>query len=94
MSLIKCPDCGKDVSDKASACPSCGAPIAAAEHDAKHFRWSLLSMCMILAGAFLTMAASSAADPESPSGTIGLILTIAGVVTFVANQFRTHPHRR
>jgi hypothetical protein len=51
-------------------------------------------MCMILAGAFLTMAASSAADPESPSGTIGLILTIAGAVTFVANQFRTHPHRR
>ncbi len=26
MALIKCNDCGKDMSKKASACPSCGAP--------------------------------------------------------------------
>lgn len=27
MSLIKCKECGTDVSDKASACPNCGCPI-------------------------------------------------------------------
>lgn len=27
MALIKCPECGKEVSDKAGACPSCGYPI-------------------------------------------------------------------
>ena len=27
MALIKCPECGKDVSDKASACIHCGCPI-------------------------------------------------------------------
>jgi hypothetical protein len=27
MSLIKCPECGKDMSDKAPSCPSCGCPI-------------------------------------------------------------------
>lgn len=27
MALIKCSECGKEVSDKASACPNCGAPI-------------------------------------------------------------------
>lgn len=27
MSLIKCTECGKEVSDKATACPNCGAPI-------------------------------------------------------------------
>lgn len=26
--LIKCPECGKDVSDKAPTCPHCGVPIA------------------------------------------------------------------
>ena len=26
MSLIKCPECGKEISDKASACPNCGCP--------------------------------------------------------------------
>lgn len=28
MSLIKCPECGKEVSDRANACPNCGYPIA------------------------------------------------------------------
>lgn len=28
MALIKCEDCGRDVSDRAPACPNCGAPVA------------------------------------------------------------------
>jgi cytochrome c biogenesis protein CcdA len=27
MALIKCPECGGEVSDKARACPHCGAPL-------------------------------------------------------------------
>ena len=27
MALIKCPECGKQVSSKAPTCPNCGAPI-------------------------------------------------------------------
>ena len=27
MAMIKCPECGKDVSDKAKCCPNCGYPI-------------------------------------------------------------------
>ncbi len=27
MALIKCPECGRDISDTASACPGCGAPV-------------------------------------------------------------------
>ena len=30
MALIECPECKKQVSDKAPACPQCGAPIVAA----------------------------------------------------------------
>lgn len=29
MSMIKCPECGKEISDKASACPNCGYPLTA-----------------------------------------------------------------
>lgn len=28
MALIQCPECGREVSDKAKACPGCGYPIA------------------------------------------------------------------
>ena len=31
MALIKCPECGKEISNKAIACPSCGCPIASLE---------------------------------------------------------------
>lgn len=27
MALIKCPECGKEISDKAGTCPNCGCPI-------------------------------------------------------------------
>ena len=27
MAIIKCPECGKEVSDRAAACPGCGYPI-------------------------------------------------------------------
>jgi len=29
VSLIKCPECGTDVSDAAAACPKCGHPLKA-----------------------------------------------------------------
>lgn len=28
MALIKCTECGKEVSDKANACPGCGCPLS------------------------------------------------------------------
>ena len=27
MAMIKCTECGKEMSDKASVCPNCGCPI-------------------------------------------------------------------
>ena len=30
MALIKCSECGREISDKASSCPNCGAPVKAA----------------------------------------------------------------
>lgn len=31
MALIKCPECGKEISDRAVSCPHCGFPIAGSE---------------------------------------------------------------
>lgn len=32
MALIKCPECGKEISDKASSCPNCGCPVTTKEN--------------------------------------------------------------
>lgn len=37
MTLMICPECGKEISDKASACPSCGANVAALKRAALPF---------------------------------------------------------
>ena len=31
MALINCPECGKEISEKAKSCPHCGCPIEASE---------------------------------------------------------------
>lgn len=33
MALIKCPDCGKEISSRAKSCPNCGCPIAEANSE-------------------------------------------------------------
>jgi len=38
MALIKCPECGKEISDKASACPNCGYPMNRAEIETEEDR--------------------------------------------------------
>lgn len=32
MSMIICPECGKEISDKASSCPNCGNPLSKNEN--------------------------------------------------------------
>ena len=36
MALIKCKECGHEVSDRASACPNCGCPIASEQPEAQN----------------------------------------------------------
>lgn len=31
MALINCPECGKEISDKAPACPNCGCPLSVSQ---------------------------------------------------------------
>ena len=35
MALIKCPECGRDISDKANACVHCGYPLSKAADNAE-----------------------------------------------------------
>ena len=33
MALIHCPECGREISDQAAACPGCGFPLSPVEPD-------------------------------------------------------------
>lgn len=51
MSLIKCPECGKEISDKATICPNCGYPITntnCTDHDSGTNDTGLLISSIVL----------------------------------------------
>ena len=65
MALIKCTECGHEVSDKASMCPNCGCPIeslGAAQEEViyeepkkkKGWIWALIValLCLVLGGGY------------------------------------------
>lgn len=96
MALMKCSECGKDVSDKAGACPNCGAPVAtAAEADP----WKEIDIDLslykfylelLLKGATVVLALTGGvasyylAHPEAPLLKFALILPLLINLGFAA----------
>ena len=44
MSSVKCPECGKEISDKADTCPNCGYPIMVRPNTAVNKGVSLITL--------------------------------------------------
>ncbi|MDR1855467.1 MAG: zinc-ribbon domain-containing protein [Azoarcus sp.] len=71
MALIKCPECGNDVSTEAATCPKCGAPIKPAapanlEADIKNKTNSVIQTvgALIFVGVVVAMCTSNDSDKE------------------------------
>jgi DNA-directed RNA polymerase subunit RPC12/RpoP len=88
MALIKCSECGREVSDKAVACPSCGSPIAAPSvpQSKSHVRvtrtgarWEGIGFVLIVVGIVVGMAGNPA---------LGWPIGIAGLVVFIVGRFK------
>ena len=101
MSLINCPECKKQVSDQAPACPNCGAPIASSlkpgqeqsiEITAKRFK--MVSVCSVLAvimGMSMLLSGISK-DPPGSEMYFGVALTSAGVIVYIINRIQAWWH--
>lgn len=83
MALITCPDCNREVSDRAPACPGCGRPMhdseaVVIEQTSKPFKaWMLVGLAVALFG-FISTGFSSGGGAS-----VGVFLMLIGVVTFV-----------
>jgi hypothetical protein len=67
MALIECPECGKEISDKASACPHCGAPQKPKEQ--KSGCLGMGCLVMILFPIVIVIAGSFYPSSDSPRST-------------------------
>jgi hypothetical protein len=91
VALIKCRECGKEVSDKAAACPGCGAPIgsgSSAPQTVANFtvkrsggKWEAAGTVLVIAGVLSVMFAGP------PISTIGSLAFVVGLVVFVIGRF-------
>lgn len=95
MALIKCVECGKEISDKAAACLGCGAPIAGATpptisiNPTSHAnvtrtgaKWEGAGFILIILGLLFGMVASR------PLSTLGGIAAVIGFIVFIVGRFK------
>ena len=89
MALINCPECGRQVSDKAAACPNCACPITAAptastplpappRHDQVRPRLPVSTPATVSSPEFRTRA---------QPGVWGVIISLIGVVILFAGSW-------
>jgi predicted RNA-binding Zn-ribbon protein involved in translation (DUF1610 family) len=86
MSLLKCQECGKEISDQAASCPNCGAPTKHGRIETKRERSKrrgnvqgagCLMMILALVLGFTVIGAPFAVI----FGLIGLAVLIVGLFT-------------
>jgi len=104
MALIQCPECSKEVSDKAPTCPKCGAPIAAASVDrevgvnlttvqatSKRLKAQMLLAALSLSvGIVWVILAANASEPTSLA--VPTSLFVGGLVWYAITRFRIWWH--
>lgn len=103
MALIKCSECGGQVSDKAASCPHCGAPISRAKETSaagqelttiqqtskKLKLHTVLSVLIAVIGIIVLFGDS---DAEGHGASFGALLAIGGLTWFFVTRIRIWWH--
>ena len=84
MPLIKCQECGKEISDKAALCPNCGAPTEYGKKETKKERTRKKGNvqgagCLIMILALILGFTVIGAPFAIILGIIGLVILIVGL---------------
>lgn len=106
MALINCPDCNKEISDKAPTCPGCGAPIAndreAKGSGVQHLTTTQstskkLKMEMLISGLllFVGMAWTIVSyEPAIGADSAALVISAVSLIWFISARIRVWWHHK
>lgn len=99
MAIIKCSECGKKISDKATKCPSCGAPVDKKTNESAIWGFSLsivsifLNIVAILSLAFSIDGLVTISHEHTEKGKgfaiAGLIISILMVLNLAISFYST-----
>lgn len=77
MALVRCPDCGKEASTQAAACPGCGRVMGTAKRKQSAGLAVIAGTVLVIGGMLYLIAAGSG---------YGLLTMLAGFFVFVAGR--------
>ena len=82
MALLNCPECSKEVSDRASTCPSCGYPLRSLPFDPEYraHRKIALIAALILSCVAIPFGIMSGNHRATVLGSAGVILAGSGLL--------------
>ncbi|MBE7525534.1 zinc-ribbon domain-containing protein [Patescibacteria group bacterium] len=101
MTLINCSECGREVSDKATACPNCGNPIGAQhikqptliEQTSKTWKFTqLLGWILMLFGVFIFFPSFNMRGLRDPMAGLGILVFSLGILTALVGKFEAWWH--
>lgn len=92
MALIKCSECGKDISEKAPNCPACGNPNSSkavlVEQTSK--KWKIIKLVgwvATLVGIYIFIFNYNKGGFSNPFSGAGFCLAFVGIVAIIAGKF-------
>lgn len=102
MALINCPDCESQVSNRAAACPKCGAPVAGAsaakaasarltttQQTSKRLKLHLIiSFVLTSIGIFWVSVSVNSTNSGEDTSAIPVFLTFIGLVWIAVTRIR------
>jgi uncharacterized membrane protein YvbJ len=105
MALIKCPECGTEVSDKAPQCPKCSYPISTIpagqkvedvqtiQQTSKRFKKQIIIAVILLIGGIIVLAIGADGKRYGLAG-VGILAIILGVVWYIIVRIRIWWHHK
>lgn len=88
MALIECTECGKQISDQATQCPSCGVPVKTTPVAIKRSGSGLEAGGFFLLLLGVPVAIWGSADDAQTALALGAIASIVGIALFIAGRLR------
>lgn len=88
MALINCPECGKEISEKASTCPHCGYPINEDAEIENNNNSVLMNDEENIENHYdESIIAASSRDEKSNKKTIGILISVFAIIVIALGAF-------
>lgn len=90
MALVKCRECGKEISNEARSCPNCGRPAQPMLIEKTAKKWKkakLISWVIILSGGYLFLYNIQQGGFSNPLTGLGLSMVFVGFLSLTISKF-------